>query len=84
MENLEEKYLQLFNHLFSLYPNNVKMDENGFIVVNQFDNLFSYDEYEFYNVDIDSFKLSKIVKSYSEDFYCEWVDCFSQSISINI
>ena len=60
------------------------MDENGFIVVNQFDNLFSYDKYEFYNVDIDSFKLSKIVKSYSEDFYCEWVDCFSQTISINI
>jgi len=83
MENLEKKYLELFNYLLGLYPKNVVMNKDGLILVNAIDDLFSYDATEFYGVNIDSFKLSKIVKSYSELFYCEWNDCFSQIISID-
>ncbi len=82
MDNLQEKYLELFNHLLALYPNNVEM-VNEQIIVHQIDNLFNYDETEFYNVDIESFKLSKIVKSFSELFYCEWATYNSQIVSIN-
>jgi len=83
MENLEKKYLELFNYLLGLYPKNVVMNKDGLILVNAIDDLFSYDATEFYSVNIDSFKLSQIVKSYSQDFYCEWNDCFSQIISID-
>ncbi len=84
MEDLEKKYFDLFMYLLELYPNNVSVNDDSQILVEETDNLFSYGDTEFYGVDIDSFKLSQIVKSYSQDFYCEWNNCFSQIISINI
>jgi hypothetical protein len=89
MEDLEKKYFDLFMYLLELYPNKVKLNDDKVklnddneIEVEETDELFNYDSTEFFNVDIDSFKLSKIVKSYSDFFYCQWKDCFTQKISI--
>jgi|Laugrespbdmm15sd_2_1035082.scaffolds.fasta_scaffold02326_3 hypothetical protein len=84
MELIEEKYQRLYNHLFVLYPKNVSLDEDGVIIVTEKGNLFNYDDTEFYGIDIESFELSKIVKRFSDDFYCEWETTYSQRISINI
>ena len=82
MEN--KQYEKLYNHLKLLYPTKVSLDKDGFIIVDQHEDLFNYDATEFYGVDIDSFKLSKIAKRFSDDFYCEWNTKESQIISINI
>lgn len=82
MEN--KQYEKLYNHLMLLYPTKVRLDKDGFIIVDQHEDLFNYDATEFYGVDINSFKLSKIAKSFSDDFYCEWETAYSQMISINI
>lgn len=82
MEN--KQYQKLYNHLKLLYPTKVSLDKDGFIIVYQHEDLFNYDATEFYGVDIDSFKLSKIAKRFSDDFYCQWETAYSQIISINI
>jgi hypothetical protein len=69
MEN--KQYEKLYNHLMLLYPTKVSLDKDGVIIVEQHQDLFDYDATEFYGIDIDSFKLTKIAKRFKDDFYYE-------------
>ena len=54
-----------------LYPTKVSLDKDGVIIVEQHQDLFDYDATDFYGIDIDSFKLTKIAKRFKDDFYYE-------------
>ena len=69
MEN--KQYEKLYNHLMLLYPTKVSLDKDGVIIVEQHQDLFDYDATDFYGIDIDSFKLTKIAKRFKDDFYYE-------------
>jgi hypothetical protein len=77
-------YDDLYNELTSKYLGSCDRNMNTNIIeVDVSSGLFDYDKYHFYGVDITEMKLSKIVKKYSSNFYCEWKNCNTQIISID-
>ena len=83
-EELQARYDDLYNELTSKYLGSCDRNMNTNIIeVDVSSGLFDYDKYHFYGVDITEMKLSKIVKKYSSNFYCEWKNCNTQIISID-
>lgn len=77
-------YNDLYNELTSKYLGSCDRQlETNIIQVDCSSGLFDYDKYHFYGVDIQDMKLSKIVKKFSNNFYCEWQDYNTQLISID-
>lgn len=77
-------YNDLYNELSSKYEGCCDRDlETNKIEVDCSSGLFDYDKYTFDSIDIKDMELSKIVKKFSDNFYCEWKDYNTQIISID-
>ena len=76
---IETIYRDLFQYLNTKYPKCVEMID-GQIHVSHRTNLFDSMAQEFYGKVMEDEKLYKLVKKYSNNFYCEWYDDFTQVI----
>ena len=76
---IERIYIDLFHYLNTKYPKCIEMIDEQ-IHVSHCTNLFDSMAQEFYGRQMEDEKLYKLVKKYSNNFYCEWYDNFSQVI----
>lgn len=76
-------YHDLYWYLKNKYPKSVELIDDE-IHVDMSANLFNYVAQEFSDRQMEDEKLYKIVKKYSDNFYCEWQDSYSQVIQINL
>lgn len=84
IKTTKEIYNDLYHKLTTKYPGCCDRELNTNVIeVDCSSGLFDYDKYHFYGMDIKEMKLSKIVKKFSNNFYCEWKDCNTQIISID-
>jgi len=80
----KEIYNDLYSELTGKYFGSCDMESfTDIINVDCSAGLFDYDKYHFYGVDISEMELSKIVKKFSKNFYCEWKGYNTQIISID-
>lgn len=84
IKSTKQIYNDLYNYLTSKFKGCCDRERiTDIIEVDVCSKLFDYNKYHFYNIDISEMKLSKIVKKFSNNFYCEWKDSYTQIISID-